>query len=115
KSERSDIEIFFFPATVNQNTMIKGNLKYNRRFGNVNDSEIEERYLFFHVGTDRDSDNIALEEFDKFPYRLAFEDTIGDGLIEFETVFTQPGINYLHGVVEDMYQINGSGQIEDSI
>ena len=114
-SQQSEIEIFNFPDTVTQNTMVQGNLKYNRNFGDVRDSEIKERYIFFHVGTDQNSDNITLEEFDKFPYRLAFEDTIGDGLIEFETVFTKSGINYLHGVVKDMYEIGDSNQKMESM
>ena len=115
KTEQTEIETFYFPDTVTQNTMIKGKLRYNRNFGNVADSKIKERFIFFHVGTDQNEKNTPLGEFDKFPYRLAFEDTIGNGLINFETVFTQPGTNYLHGVVKDMYKIEDTVNSDDSV
>ncbi len=115
RNDNEDILTLIFPDTVSINTMINGEVKYNRNYGAVQDSKIEERYIFFHVGTDKDSQNVAIEKFDKFQYRLAFEDTIGNGLIKFETVFTEPGTNYLHGVIEDMYQIENSKKIKDSV
>uniref|UniRef100_UPI001E2D2A25 hypothetical protein n=1 Tax=Gillisia sp. CAL575 TaxID=985255 RepID=UPI001E2D2A25 len=114
KQDNREINTFTFPDTVFINTMVKGVIEYNRNFGNTNDSKIKERYIFFHVGTDQNYENLEIEEFDRFPNRLAFEDTIGNGLIQFETVFTKSGLNYLHGVVKDIYIIETS-QIEDSI
>lgn len=114
-SKGSEIETFYFPDTVNQNTMVKGQIKYSRNFGNVKDSENKERYIYFHVGTDSDSGNVALNNFDRFSFRLVFKDTIGDGLIEFQTVFTEAGINYLHGLVKDIYVIESSDLPKDSV
>ena len=115
RNDNKGILTLIFPDTVSIKTMIKGEVKYNRNYGEVQDSKIEERYIFFHVGTDKDSQNLALEKFDKFQYRLAFEDTIGNGLIKFETVFTEPGTNYLHGVIKDMYEIENSDKMKDSV
>jgi hypothetical protein len=110
-----EIKNFKFPDTVSINTMVEGFIEYDRNFGKTVDSDIKERYIFFHVGTDKDSQNLALEKFNRFPYRLAFEDTVGNGLIKFETVFTKPGLNYLHGVIEDFYNLENTDQAEDSI
>ncbi len=96
---QNKILFFEFPDTVAVSKVIKGKLRYNTSLKNSN---FDERYIFLHIMTNQEKEDVPLDEMIKIDGRLVYEDTIGNGWFPFEAVFTKSGKSTLHSVVEDI-------------
>lgn len=90
---------FEFNDTVKVNQESLGKLRYNLELDSIQLSDIEERYLFFYLTTEKES--LTIEEIKKHKHTM-FIDTIGDGTIHFNHNFKKMGNIVLYGIIEDI-------------
>lgn len=103
-----------FPDTVSSKENIQGKVKYGLDLDSLKPSDISSRYIFFHVATSSDKVGLSLEEI-KNENRIVYEDTIGEGVFNFEVSFTHFGDNILNGVIEDIRILNGELKDKDKV
>ncbi len=103
KSE-SQITFFEFQDTVIINQDISGEIKYNLEFDGFKLSDIDKRYTFFYVTTQKEA--LGLESIKSTNHNI-FIDTVGNGTFYFNAKFTNSGNNLLNGVIEDIIYLRG--------
>ncbi|MCF6347010.1 MAG: hypothetical protein L3J20_01760 [Flavobacteriaceae bacterium] len=103
KSE-SQITFFEFQDTVTINQDILGEIKYNLGLDDLKLSDIDKRYTFFYVTTQKEA--LDLESIKNTSHNI-FIDTVGNGTFYFNAKFTNYGNNLLNGVIEDIIYLKG--------
>ncbi len=99
ENEESLITYFDFKDTLYLDENASGVIKYNLNLDSLSESDIEKRYTFLYISTDKEALN--LEAIKNLKHDI-FIDTVGNGTFYFEAEFTKVGNNLLNGVIEDL-------------
>jgi hypothetical protein len=109
---KSPITFFKFQDTIILNHDVSGEIKYNYEFDGLKLSDIDKRYTFLYITTQKEA--LDLETIKNTSHNI-FIDTIGNGIFYFNAKFTNLGNNLLNGAIEDIIYLKGitkEGKVE---
>lgn len=109
-----ELLVLNIPDSVVNGENIMGSIKYNREIDSLTPKDISSRYVFLHLTTSSKQKNLSIETI-KTENRMVFEDTVGNGIFDFDIVFEKSGNQILNGVIEDIIILNEQIEEQDKV
>ena len=112
--QESLIRLLDLPQSVIKGENIRGSIEYDTKLDSLLPEDISSRYIFLHLTISSHQKNLSIESI-KNEKRIIYEDTIGNGIFNFDIIFEKSGNQVFNGVVEDIMILSEPLEDEDKV